>query len=125
QDPTQCRLDERLTLLFEHLAAIGCPDIVTLQEVLGRTSVVVLTPEGQPIMLEVVSALHLITDKLPSLTEMCGFAYTLLYAADLIDPQRGPLFQGTDEELILSRYPILKQEVRLLPSALFVPGQQN
>jgi endonuclease/exonuclease/phosphatase family metal-dependent hydrolase len=125
QDPTQCRLDDRLTLLFEHLAAIGCPDIVTLQEVLGRTSVVVLTPEGQPLMLEVVSALHLITDKLPSLTEMCGFAYTPLYAADLIDPQRGPLFQGTDEELILSRYPILKQEVRLLHSALFVPGPQN
>jgi hypothetical protein len=27
----QCRLEERIDLLFEHLAAIDCPDIVTLQ----------------------------------------------------------------------------------------------
>src|SRR5262249_17984486 len=63
--------------------------------------------------------------KLKPLAETCGFTYEFLYAADLVDPQRGPLFQGTDEELILSRYPIQKHAVRLLHSALFVPGTQN
>jgi hypothetical protein len=29
----QCRLADRLVLLFARLAALGCPDIVTLQEV--------------------------------------------------------------------------------------------
>src|SRR5437879_5142707 len=43
----QCRLADRLALLFARLAARGCPDIVTLQEVLDRTTVETLTPDGQ------------------------------------------------------------------------------
>jgi endonuclease/exonuclease/phosphatase family metal-dependent hydrolase len=33
----------------------------------------------------------------------------------------GPFFQGTDEELILSRYPIVEHDLLLLHSALFTP----
>jgi endonuclease/exonuclease/phosphatase family metal-dependent hydrolase len=122
-DKTQCRLADRIDLLFEHLAALGCPDIVTLQEVLDRDTVTILSPQGPLELHDLTSALALITAKLKPFAETCGFAYAFLYAADLIDPQQGPLFQRTDEELILSRYPIQQQEVRLLHSALYVPGE--
>jgi len=45
-DKTQCRLAERIDLLFKHLAALGCPDIVTLQEVLDRDNVLSLDPSN-------------------------------------------------------------------------------
>jgi hypothetical protein len=58
------------------------------------------------------SALELIQAKLKPLARVCGFEYTPLYR-----PVPAPLFVGTDEELILSRYPILESEIRLLHSA--------
>ena len=127
---TQCRLSERIDLLFKHLVATDCPDIVTLQEVLDRKSVATLTSNGLVTIPEdpkeaLTSVLGLIKAKLKPLARVCGFKYEFLYAADLIDPQKGPLFQRTDEELILSRYPIAQAKVRLLHSALFVPDVSN
>jgi endonuclease/exonuclease/phosphatase family metal-dependent hydrolase len=119
----QCRLAERIELLFAHLAAIGCPDIVTLQEVLDRRSVATFTPDGNLVTLEhLTSVLELITAKLKPFAAVCGFEYTYLYAADpTVAPDPSPLFQGTDEELILSRYPIVQHDLLLLHSALFPP----
>jgi endonuclease/exonuclease/phosphatase family metal-dependent hydrolase len=112
----QCRLAERVELLFKHLAAIGCPDIVTLQEIVDRDSVMLLVA-GMPVTIgPLTSARALIQAQLESLAEVCGFAYTLLY-----QPVPGTLFEGSDEELILSRYPILQSDIRLLHSALFSP----
>jgi len=34
-----CRVADRIDLLFEWVASVGCPDVVTLQEVLGRRAV--------------------------------------------------------------------------------------
>ena len=118
----QCRLADRLALLFARLAALGCPDIVTLQEVLDLTTVETLTPDGQLITLtNLTSALALIQTTLTPLSQVCGFEYSFLYAADLVTPPQAPVFQGTDEELILSRYPIVQQDVLLLHSALYEP----
>jgi len=118
----QCRLADRLALLFARLAAQGCPDIVTFQEVLDRTTVETLTPDGQLLTLtNLTSVLALIQATLPPLSQVCGFEYNFLYAADLVTPPQAPLFQGTDEELILSRYPIVEQDLRLLHSALYDP----
>src|SRR5262249_19130021 len=101
----QCRLADRLALLFARLAALGCPDIVTFQEVLDRTTVETLTPDGQLLTLtNLTSVLALMQTTLPPLSQVCGFEYSLLYAADLVTPPQAPLLQGTDEELILSRY---------------------
>jgi hypothetical protein len=92
----QCRLAERIDLLFEHLAAIGCPDIVTLQEVLDRTSVETFTPDGNLVTLEhLTSVLGLMTAKRKPFAAVCGFEYTFLYAADpAIAPDPRPLFSG-------------------------------
>jgi endonuclease/exonuclease/phosphatase family metal-dependent hydrolase len=118
----QCRVADRIALLFERLAALGCPDIVTLQEVLDRTSVDTLTPDGQLITLTgLTSVLALIQTTLTPFAQVCGFEYRLLSATDLVTPPLAPVFQGTDEELILSRYPIVQEDIRLLHSALYVP----
>jgi endonuclease/exonuclease/phosphatase family metal-dependent hydrolase len=127
---TQCHLAERIDLLFEHLAAIGCPDIVTLQEVLDLQAGPILSLIGLVTIPEerqetLTSVLRLIKAKLEPFARVCGFKYEFLYAADLIRPLQGPFLQGLDEELILSRYPIQEHEVRLLHSAFFVPGLKN
>jgi endonuclease/exonuclease/phosphatase family metal-dependent hydrolase len=127
---TQCHLAERIDLLFEHLAAIGCPDIVTLQEVLDLQSGPILSLIGLVTIPEdrqeaLTSVLRLIKANLEPFAGVCGFKYEFLYAADLISPLQGPFLQGLDEELILSRYPIQEQDVRLLHSAFFVPGLEN
>ena len=44
---------ERIDLLFQYLAALRCPDIVTLQEVLGREDVLSLDPNtGSPVLIQ-------------------------------------------------------------------------
>ncbi len=109
----QCRLADRVDLLFKHLAAIGCPDIVTLQEIVDREFV----PRGAgEIVGPLDSTKELIEAQLGPLVTVCGFQYELLYL-----PVPGTFFEGTDEELILSRYPIVEAESRLLHSALFPP----
>jgi hypothetical protein len=63
-DETQCRLSERIDLLFKHLAAIGCPDIVTLQEVLDRDDVLSPTPDRGLVMIQgLISVRDLIIGK--------------------------------------------------------------
>ena len=109
----QCRLSDRVNLLFDHLADIGCPDIVTLQEIVDRDFVARSPVE---IVGPLDSAKELIEEKLAPLAEVCGFQYELLY-----EPAPDTQFEGTDEELILSRYPIVDAELRLLHSALFQP----
>jgi endonuclease/exonuclease/phosphatase family metal-dependent hydrolase len=124
-DKTQCRLAERIDLLFKHLAALGCPDIVTLQEVLDRDNVLSLDPTtGSPgVIRDLTSALRLIQDKLSDGSDGvdCSSAYPYISYSAALTPDPRPLFEGTDGALLLSRYPIEHAEVRLLHSALFVP----
>jgi hypothetical protein len=73
----QCRLAERVDLLFEHLARIGCPDIVTLQEIVD----VKFVPRGETdIVGPLDSARDLVEAKLKPFTEVCGFEYQLFYS---------------------------------------------
>jgi endonuclease/exonuclease/phosphatase family metal-dependent hydrolase len=118
EEGDQCRLSERVDLLFMHLADIGCPDIVTLQEIVDREFVQRRTDLGVIVDVGPLdSAKELIEAKLEPFAEVCGFQYELLY-----EPAPNTQFEGTDEELILSRYPILDAELRLLHSALFPPN---
>ncbi len=110
----QCRLGERVDLLFDHVVDAGCPDLVTLQEVIDAPFV--LRGGGQAVG-PLDSSLALITAGLDGAEARCGFRYELVFAPIPIG-----LIQVTDEELILSRYPVLDSETRLLHSALFVPG---
>jgi len=106
----QCRLPERLQLLFQHLVAIGCPDIVTLQEIVTQEFALtgVLTNTAACVG-PLADALGLLEQGLPSLAQACGFTYRVVF-----DPaaRRNPLAlpclpgRGTDEELILTRYPV-------------------
>jgi len=115
EEGDQCRLADRVDLLFDHLADIGCPDIITLQEIVDREFV--NRGLGESVG-PLDSAKALIEAKLEPFAEVCGFRYELLYS-----PVLGTQFEGTDEELILSRYPIVDHEIRLLHSALFPPDQ--
>jgi len=129
---TQCRLADRIDLLFKHLVAIGCPDIVTLQEVVHREFVESFTPEGGLVTAgPLVSALNLIKDHLQE--NVCGYKEVIYGADPAIPLDQRPLFEGTDEELILSRYPVMRdpttqkdiKAILLLHSALYVPGEPN
>lgn len=71
-----CRLADRLDLLFRWIARSGCPDVVALQEV-SRVSA------------------PLIMDRLAG---GCRFTYQAML---------GPQPVGIDDQMILSRYPIL------------------
>jgi endonuclease/exonuclease/phosphatase family metal-dependent hydrolase len=84
-DPDHCRLTDRIALLFQWIAAVGCPDVVTLQEIPDRT----------------YTALPLI-DAHRSTT--CPFPYGVTYFKTL----------GFDEEMILSRYPVVSAELQML-----------
>jgi endonuclease/exonuclease/phosphatase family metal-dependent hydrolase len=117
-DGHQCRVHDRLTLLLQHLVAAGCPELVTLQEAVTqafvpqRSATGVFVPVGP--LDDTVAALEA---RLPTLAAACGFAYTVI-----VDPaaRRGAsaLGRGMDEELILSRYPVLAREVLPLYSPL-------
>jgi endonuclease/exonuclease/phosphatase family metal-dependent hydrolase len=112
-DGDQCHVRDRLDLLVQHIAAAGCPDLVTLQE--NVTAEFVPSTET-----EVVGPLDdtvaLIEERLPALKHACGFAYHVVFdPAAARPPAQG---RGTDEELILTRYPARVQEVRPLYSPL-------
>jgi endonuclease/exonuclease/phosphatase family metal-dependent hydrolase len=104
----QCRVSERIALLGEHLVAAGCPDIVTLQEVINADFAP--TAQHQP----VESILELIESELPNLTAACGFTYQIVY-----EPLLTVVIAETDEELILSRYPVLQTGTRILYGPLY------
>src|SRR5262245_6214405 len=112
-DGDQCRIRDRIDLLVDHIAAIGCPDLVTLQENVTSETV-------QRTQTEFVGPLDdtvaLIEARLPALAARCGFAYRVVF-----DPaaRRPPaLGRGTDEELILSRYSVMSSETKKLYSPL-------
>jgi endonuclease/exonuclease/phosphatase family metal-dependent hydrolase len=95
-DPNQCRLSDRIDLLFEWIDDAGCPDVVTLQEVNDGVGS--------------ISARDLIQAKLSS---ACGGQYdgNAVFAGVL----------GADEEMVLSAEPIKLFEVLELHSGL-APG---
>ena len=107
-DTQQCRIRERIALLAEHLIAEGCPDLVTLQEVIN--SDFAPTSQGQP----VESILALIVAELPNLAAACGFDYRIVY-----EPLLAVAISEIDEELILSRYPVLQTGTRILYGPLY------
>jgi endonuclease/exonuclease/phosphatase family metal-dependent hydrolase len=117
-DGPQCRVHDRLALLLQHLVAAGCPELVTLQEAVTQAFVPQRSPTGGfvPVgpLADTVASLEV---RLPTLAAACGFAYTVVF-----DPaaRRGAstLGRGIDEELILSRSPVLAQEVLPLYSPL-------
>jgi endonuclease/exonuclease/phosphatase family metal-dependent hydrolase len=74
-----CRLAERLDLLFDWIGDSGCPDVVTLQEVWRKSA---------PLIME-------------RLGDACPFTYQAVLG------NRG---LGVDDEMILSRYPVLASE---------------
>src|SRR4029453_7555678 len=117
-DGHQCRVHDRLALLLQHLVAARCPELVTLQEAVTQAFVPQRSPTGVfvPVgpLADTVASLEA---RLPTLAAACGFAYTVVF-----DPaaRRGasPLGGGIAEELILSRSPVLAQEVLPLYSPL-------
>lgn len=117
-DGPQCRVHDRLALLLQHLVAARCPELVTLQEAVTQAFVPQRSATGDfvPVgpLADTVAALEA---HLPTLAAACGFAYTVVF-----DPaaRRGAstLGRGFDEALILSRYPVLAQEVLPLYSPL-------
>jgi endonuclease/exonuclease/phosphatase family metal-dependent hydrolase len=114
----QCRLGDRLDLLFQHLVAIGCPDVVTLQEnvtkeLVQRSATEVVGP--------LTSTRAEIEARLPAAEAACGFRYQVVFDPPMDPPRADDRIKGDDEEMILSRYPVLGAELRLLHSALFAP----
>ncbi len=108
RDTRQCRVDERIALLADHLVDAGCPDIVTLQEVVNRDFAP--TALAQPLQ----SIVELLQSELPRLAADCGFTYRLLYM-----PLRAVTIDEADEELILSRYPVIQSAKRNLFGPLY------
>jgi endonuclease/exonuclease/phosphatase family metal-dependent hydrolase len=106
----QCRLSDRLDLLLDWIEARGCPDIVTLQEIIDRTAAF-FKPGEQLIIGPIESSRRLIQARMRAFAERCGFRYKALF-----DPA-----QRMDEELILSRYRIIARERIDLHSVLGVP----
>ena len=112
-DGDQCRVGDRLDLLVQHIAAAGCPDLVTLQEnvtaeFVQRTATEIVGPLDNTVAL--------IEERLAALEHACGFAYHVVFDPTAARPPAQG--RGTDEELILSRYPALVQEVLPLYSPL-------
>lgn len=114
-DGDQCRVRDRIDLLVEHIIAAGCPDIVTLQENVTEPFVP-LTPAIAVGPLD--NTVTLIRDRLPYLEVACGVLYEVVFDPEgATDPPAAP-GRGIDEELILTRYPVLHAEVFPLYSPL-------
>jgi endonuclease/exonuclease/phosphatase family metal-dependent hydrolase len=116
-DGDQCRVRDRIKLLLKHIAAAGCPDLVTLQENVTRAFV----PRTETLDLAgpLEDTVALIKAGLPELAAACGFTYKAVFDRDA---RRQPMpppcdgstpvpCRGIDEELILTRYPALAKEV--------------
>jgi endonuclease/exonuclease/phosphatase family metal-dependent hydrolase len=114
-DGNQCRVRDRIELLVEHLIGAGCPDIVTLQEHVTE-SFVGLNP---PVIVGPLdNTVDLLSDRLPHLEAHCGFRYELVFDPEGATGPPAALGRGIDEELILTRYPVLRAEVFPLYSPL-------
>src|SRR5262245_42314018 len=77
EDGNQCRVRNRITLLMQHIAAVGCPDLVTLQEIV-TSKFVQLTATGDRVgpLNDIVA---LIEARLPILAAVCGFTYGVVF----------------------------------------------
>jgi endonuclease/exonuclease/phosphatase family metal-dependent hydrolase len=110
-DGDQCRVRDRIALLMQHIVAAGCPDLVTLQEnvtskFVQRTATEVVGPLDDTV--------KLIKHRLPKLAVACGFPYRVVFDRQARRPPEPG--RGIDEEMILSRYPVLSWKVMPLYS---------
>ena len=80
--PSTCRAADRVSLLYDWIADSGCPDVVTLQEI-------------------VPSLVPLIQGESAT---ACPAPYEMFYEET----------NSVDDELVLTKYPVLDSEVRLL-----------
>ena len=110
-DGNQCRVRERVKLLTQHLVEQACPDVVTLQEIVNL-EYLLRSPTEQVGPLD--SVVDLIAGELTSLEAQCGFRYQIIY-----QPFLNVLTAETDEELVLSRYPVIQSATKVLHSALY------
>ena len=108
-DGDQCRV----ALLLDHILDAGCPDVVTLQENVVNEFVQTSATETRG---PLESTVALIEAGLPSLAEACGFTYHVVF--DPAGAIAGGAPRGIDEELILSRHPVLEAEERVFYSPL-------
>ena len=123
-DGNQCRVRDRIKLLLRHIAAAGCPELVTLQENVTRKFVPGQTP-GEDIG-PLKDTVALIKARLPMLAAACGFTYEIVFDPEARrQPRPAPCdgseetsCRGIDEELILTRYPVRASEVLDLYSPL-------
>jgi endonuclease/exonuclease/phosphatase family metal-dependent hydrolase len=81
-----CRLPDRIALLFQSLAHSGCPDIVTLQETWQGAGD--STTGSVPLMMQ-------------HLQNTCPFSYQLV---------QGRILLHRDDETVLTRYPVLETD---------------
>ena len=115
-DGDQCRVKDRMALLVEHIMAAGCPDIVTLQENVTVRFVELVPPV---VVGPLTNTVALIRKHLPVLAAACGFRYKVVFDPEGVTrPPPAELGRGIDEELILTRYPVLHAEVFPLYSPL-------
>ena len=114
-DGDQCRVQDRIDLLVEHIIASGCPDIVTLQENVTEPFVGLAPPV---VVGPLENTVELIRDHLPALAGACGFRYEVVFDPEGATGPPAELGRGIDEELILTRYPVLHAEVFPLYSPL-------
>lgn len=115
QDGNQCRVQDRIDLLVEHLIAAGCPDIVTLQENVTEPFVGLAPPV---VVGPLDNTVELLRDRLLYLEGACGFRYAVVFDPEGATEPPAALGRGIDEELILSRYPVLHAQVFPLYSPL-------
>jgi endonuclease/exonuclease/phosphatase family metal-dependent hydrolase len=114
-DGDQCRVQDRIDLLVEHIITAGCPDIVTLQENVTEPFVGLAPPV---VVGPLDNTVTLIRDRLPYLEVACGFLYEVVFDPEGVTGPPAALGRGIDEELILTRYQVLHAEVFPLYSPL-------
>jgi endonuclease/exonuclease/phosphatase family metal-dependent hydrolase len=114
-DGDQCRVKDRIALLVEHIMAAGCPDIVTVQENVTAPFVGLVPPV---VVGPLENTVALIREHLPILERACGFRYEVVFDPEGATGPPAELGRGIDEELILTRYPVLHAEVFPLYSPL-------
>jgi len=114
-DGDQCRVTDRLNLLVQHIAAAGCPDIVTLQEHVTSTFVDLAGVVVGPL----VNTVEFLRAALSTLAQRCDFTYQVVFDPENATGPPATLGRGIDEELILTRYPAVDAKVMALYSPLF------
>jgi len=92
-------------LLVEHIMAAGCPDIVTLQENVTEPFVGLAPPV---VVGPLENTVALLREHLPVLAAACGFRYEVVFDPEGATGPPAELGRGIDEELILTRYPLVR-----------------